>query len=268
MLFSPYRSPNWKAHNPSAATTQSNSLFISALRTLACMVPLVSALLVIGGRVADAPDGVRTVIADQQRSVPGYSNANRPSPDVPVIEYKARQEIFVLAAGPVCLVQRYADHLISRTYRSVPWTVLGCKNVAPIFGRELRAFVKRYLERSIVRLQKHVRNERFVFQLRMFAFVARVLVAANVPPSPAIEAAFGDMCDVVGYKIVSQPVTFVDRTPQLAALGMNRQPASSIPDPIRVYTHLGAIGIELQNVGPILFIGRRVGVVDIRCRPD
>ena len=40
-------------------------------------------------------------------------------------------------------------------------------------------------------------------------------VAADVIPGPAIKAAFGDARDVVGGKIVAQPVALVDRAPEI-----------------------------------------------------
>ena len=53
------------------------------------------------------------------------------------------------------------------------------------------------------------------------------------------------MRDVVWHKIVSQPVAFVKSEHHNSpVLGLDCQPASSIPDPVRVYAHLGAVRIE------------------------
>src|SRR5216684_2938752 len=112
--------------------------------------------------------------------------------------------------------------------------MLGCENVSLIFGWELLAFVESHLEGSVVRLQQHIGNNDLLFQLRMFTLMARILVTADVPPGPAIKSASFDMGDVVGRKIVSQAVTFVDRAPQLTRLRIDRQPTSRIADPIRV----------------------------------
>src|ERR1700675_1300293 len=144
LLFKPFRSPNWKAHNPKVAIALTNLitrlLLRCALRTGACstvagMVSFTRAL-VVSTRVADAPDGVRTVIGYQQRSVLSHGDPDRPPPHVLIVDHKSGDKIFVLAAGPGGLVQRYADHLISGAYRSVPRTVLGCENISLIFGRE------------------------------------------------------------------------------------------------------------------------------------
>src|SRR5229473_4557831 len=128
ILFKPFRSPNWKAHNTKVATALSNLitrlLLRCALRTVACstvagMVSFTRAF-VRSARVADAPDGVRAVIGYQQRSVMSHGDADRPPPHVSVVDYKSGQKIFILAAGPGGLVQRYADHFIPGTHRFVP----------------------------------------------------------------------------------------------------------------------------------------------------
>ena len=125
MLFRPYRSPNWKAHNATAANT-SNAIadFLPGyvLRDWSCMALRTLALLAIGTRVANAPDGVRAVIRYQQRSVLRHGDADGPSPDATVVDHKPGHKIFVLAAGPARLMSRYADDFISGAYRSVPPT--------------------------------------------------------------------------------------------------------------------------------------------------
>src|SRR5437660_3946062 len=128
ILFKPFRSPNWKAHNPKVAialnTLITRLLLRCALRTAACstvagMVSLIRAF-VGSARVADAPDGVRAVIGYQQRSVMSYSDADRPAPHVSIVDYKSGDKIFILAARSACLVERHADHFISGAHRSIP----------------------------------------------------------------------------------------------------------------------------------------------------
>ena len=93
-------------------------------------------------------------------------------------------------------------------------------------------------------------------------------MAADVPPWPAIETTFLNMRDVIGHKVVTHAITFVYRAPQLSRRGIYCQPATGITDAICVHSHPGAIGIELQDIGAILFIRRGIGVVDIRRRSD
>src|SRR5437868_14614299 len=85
ILFKPFRSPNWKAHNPKVAialnTLITRLLLRCALRTAACstlacrtlagMVPFTRAFAGTAC-IADAPDGVRAVTGYQQRPVPRH----------------------------------------------------------------------------------------------------------------------------------------------------------------------------------------------------
>ena len=59
-----------------------------------------------------------------------------------------------------------------------------------ILGWKLLAFVEREFQRRVVRLQQHIRNDHFIFQLRMLALMPRILMPAHVPPRPAVESAF------------------------------------------------------------------------------
>src|SRR6266478_2294643 len=114
-------------------------------------------------------------------------------------------------------------------------------------------------------MQNHIWRDDFVFQFRVLARVSRVLVAAHVPPRPAVETAFLNVSDVVRNEIVSQRVPLVHRTPQLAGLRVDRQ-AYTIADAGRVNSHRRTVGIELQNIGTILFRRGSIGVVNIRHR--
>src|ERR1700692_3048833 len=49
---------------------------------------------------------------------------------------------------------------------------------------------------------------------------------------------------------------------------MDSQPTSGISYPVRIHLHIRTVGIELQDVGSILFLGSGVGIVDIRCRAN
>src|SRR5580700_4483146 len=97
----------------------------------------------------------------------------------------------------------------------------------------------------------------------MFPLMARILMAADVPPGPAVKAALLDVRDVVGDKVVTQAVAFVDRAPELSGFGLNGQAASGIADSVGVDAHTGAVGVELQDVGSIFLGGSGVGIIDI-----
>src|ERR1700729_815333 len=112
--------------------------------------------------VCDAPDGIRSVVRHQQRSVGRHGHSHRPPPNFAVVEHKASQEILIVAAGMACLVERNANHFIARARGTVPGTVLGGENVALIFGRELLAAVESKLQRSIERVKTRTREKELV----------------------------------------------------------------------------------------------------------
>src|SRR6266481_7855211 len=272
MLFRPLLSPNWNAANTRTARKQSaairNLLVGRALFSAACMFLLAGIFLRVAARVADPPDGIRAVIGDKQRAIRGHGDADGASPDVAVVYYKPGDEVLVLAAGTAGLVHGDANHFIAGADGAVPGAVFGGEDIAAIFSGKLGAFIEGDFERSIVGLEEYVRNDCLVFQFGVLAVVARILVAADVPPRPAIETSVLNMSNVVGDKIVSQAVALVDGTPELAGFRIGGQAAAGISDSVGVYAHLRAVRIELQNIGAVLFFGGRIGVVDIRCRAD
>src|SRR5690242_20844808 len=71
-------------------------------------------------RINNAPDGIRTVVGEEQRTVWSYRDTDRASPHLAVVEDEARDEIFVLAAGPSSLVQGDADHFVAGADGTVP----------------------------------------------------------------------------------------------------------------------------------------------------
>src|SRR5271155_707654 len=119
--------------NPAAPTIFSS--FISRFSALRGSLRSLS-------RIADSPDRVRTVVADQQRTIGRHGHAYRTSPHVAIRQDEPGEEVFILAAGMSGLVQRHADHLIAHAHRSVPGAVLGRENVSLVLGRKLLAFIE------------------------------------------------------------------------------------------------------------------------------
>src|SRR5579871_3064621 len=170
--------------------------------------------------VADLPDGVRSIVADEQRAVVGNGYAHGTPPNIAAFSDKAGEEVLVLAAGPAVL-HRHADDLIAGALFAVPGAVLGSKGIAAILFRKLLAFIEGHFQRSKVRLQDHIGGDDLVLELRMFSLMARIGVAAHVIPGPAVEASVLHMRDVVGHQVIAQPVALIDRAPQLARLWIN-----------------------------------------------
>src|SRR5579871_4064852 len=154
--------------------------------------------------VADLPDGVRSIVADEQRAVVGNGYAHGTPPNIAAFSDKAGEEV-----------------LIAGALFAVPGAVLGSKGIAAILFRKLLAFIEGHFQRSKVRLQDHIGGDDLVLELRMFSLMARIGVAAHVIPGPAVEASVLHMRDVVGHQVIAQPVALIDRAPQLARLWIN-----------------------------------------------
>src|SRR5579862_9949842 len=134
-------------------------------------------------------------------------------------------------------VQRHTNHLVSHSYRLVPRTVLGSKNVSSILRRKFIRLVERDLQRGIMRLQQHIRHNRFILQLRMLPCMSRILMTPDVPPWPAIKSALLHMRDVIRHEVVAERVTLVHRAPQLPGPRIHADPSTGIAN---------AIGIDLE----------------------
>src|SRR5580693_1804815 len=100
-------------------------------------------------------------------------------------------------------------------------------------------------------MEYHIRCDDFVFQLSMFALVARILVAAEISKKPPVKTALLYMGNVVRDQIVPQGVAFVHRTPQLAGLRIDGHPYT-IPDTVGVHSHRRTVRTELENIRTIL----------------
>src|SRR5580704_13956112 len=223
-------------------------------------------LLCGGAGVAYAPDGFRAVVGDHQGAITRDRYAYGASPNVTVRGYKAGEEILIFAGRMPGLMQGNANHFVAHTHRLIPRPVFGSENIALVFSRQLRAVIEGHLERSAMRLQQNIRSNDLVLQLGMLALVTRILVPADIPPWPAIEPAVLHVRDVVGNEIIAKRVTFIDRAPELARLGIDGESATGIANAGGVDAHARTVGVEFQNVRAI-FLGRiRIRVIDIRAR--
>src|SRR5579884_1819610 len=101
----------------------------------------------------------------------------------------------------------------------------------------------------------------------MFAFVAWVLVPADVIPRPSIEATFLNVRDVVRREIVADFVALVHRAPQLSRFGMDRF-ADTIANSPGIDAEAAAVRIEFEHVGAVIFDGIVVSVIDVRVRAN
>src|SRR5215469_2661465 len=84
-----------------------------------------------------------------------------------------------------------------------------------------------------MRLQQNVWHADSVAQGGFLPRMARILVAADIKPGPAIEGAFAHPGYKIGHEIVTEPVALVDRTPELAGSGLHRH-SDAVAQPRRI----------------------------------
>src|SRR2546423_6367511 len=141
--------------------------------------------------------------------------------------------------------------------------MLGGKNVSLILRGKLLPLIKSQLERSIVGMENHVGRDDFVLQLGMFALVPGILMTAHVPPRPSIKATLLYVSDVIRDEVVPKRVALVYGTPQLTGFRIDGE-SRGIANAIRVYAHIRAVRIELQNVRTVLLSRCGVRIIHIR----
>ena len=152
-------------------------------------------------RIAHSPNRVRPIIAYQQRSIRGLGHPYRTPPYIAIRQHKSSQEIFILPRGISRLMQGNRESL--HIPRAHPCSTIHVRTQKYRPGTPPGTCrpIKRNLERSIVRLQQHIRHNRLIFQLRMLSLVPRILVRPHVPPRPAIKSAFLHMRDVIRTRL-------------------------------------------------------------------
>src|SRR5882724_7954870 len=74
-----------------------------------------------------------------------------------------------------------------------------------------------------MRSQQHIRNGRFGHQIRALRLDTRVHIVADVAIWPAVKSAILQGSEIIWRKIVAQFVTLIDRRPDFAGGGLQRQ---------------------------------------------
>src|SRR6184192_1564057 len=69
--------------------------------------------------IRDPPNGVRSIVGDEERAVGANGDADRAAPHVAVGRDEAGEEVLEFARR-VPILQRHADHLVARPVRAVP----------------------------------------------------------------------------------------------------------------------------------------------------
>src|SRR5258707_5624852 len=165
-----------------------------------------------------------------------------------------------------CLVQGDANHFVADAYGFVPGAVLRRENVSAVFSGELTALIKSELQGSVVRLQQYVGRDFLILQFRMLPLMTGVLMAADVPPRPAVKTAFLHVGDVIRNKVVAEAVALIYGAPQLASLRTRCNSTARIANAVGVDTQPAVRRIAHENVGAILLSRSGIGIIDVGSR--
>ena len=204
-----------------------------------------------GTLVRNAPDGPVAIFGDKQRAILCDGKSRGAAPHLFIRDDETSHEIFILPRRFAALIEEQADYFVAGADGAVPGTVERDKGTALVFGREIIALVKQDLECSRVSLEEHIGDGDPVFQIAVLAFVARIFMAADVKPRPAIEGAFLNMRRVIEGSVVSKAVSLVDDGPEFACGGLKGN-AGGISNARREDFFVRAVGIEGENVGAAL----------------
>src|SRR3979490_2980355 len=124
--------------------------------------------------------------------------------------------------------------------------MLGGKSIAAIFSRKCIPVVEGEPKRSRVRLDENIGNGDLPFQMRTFAGVPRIFVAADIVPWPPVECPFAHPRDVIRHQIVSHTVAFIGRAIQGSGGWMNSE-TNAIADTGSKGAQTFSVGVERQH---------------------
>ena len=236
------------------------------------------------------PNGAAAVVGDEHAAVCAEGDAYGAAPDVAFRCDEPGEEVFVAAFG-LAVVHGDADDLVASSFGSVPGAMLGGEGIAVILEREVLfgSGSECHLERRHVGLDEDVGNDDLAAQIDVLAGVSvwrsgcslgicggsisagrgetRVTVRTDVVPGPAVKAVFLDGRHVVRDEVVAEIVTFIDGAPELAGDGAYGF-AYAVANSGGVDLEELALGCELKDGSAMELLRRRVGIVDIRTRPD
>src|SRR6266849_2500044 len=174
----------------------------------------------------------------------GDGDADRTSPDLIVVDHKASDKILVLT-GRHAVLQADANDLVTGPLQAIPRAVLGGESVAAIFFGKIASLVERQSKRCRMRLKQNIRYCDLVFQIRTFASMPGVLMAANIIPWPSIKCVLANAGHIVGHQIVAEAIALVGRAPGRSALRLNCE-TDAIADAGGEQFPVLAVGIEGQ----------------------
>src|SRR5262245_42788749 len=129
------------------------------------------------------------------------------------------------------------------------------KSAIAILAWKLRSCVEGDAECGRVRHEQDIRNDCLSNQVRALRGDCRIEILSDVRIWPAIETAVANRRDVIGHKIVSELIAFVNRRPQCVCSRIERE-TNGISQAACKYTFSGTVGIEFEyGSTPFVIVG-------------
>ena len=185
----------------------------------------------------------------------GHRDPDRAAPHALVVGNEADKEILIHARRLTVLHQEAHD-FVAGALRAIPRAVQSDEGVARIFGGKLIRRIEGDAERRRMRLNENVRRRDAVRKVGALAFVARILMVAEIVPGPAIEGARRHVRYIVRRQVVAESIALVDGAPERAGSWLDRK-ARTIANAGRVDALVLALRIEGEDVGAALLVAER-----------
>src|ERR1700723_1583133 len=195
-------------------------------------------------------------------------NPHRASPYLSVFGDESCKKVLVLS-GSFSLLHWNANDFVTAAMVTVPGPMFGRESIPVILGRN-RGFscrIESHFQRCHVRLNQHIGGDDFGFELRMGTDQSRILMSAHVIPGPTVKSSFPHGSYIVWDKVVSEPVAFIGRTPELARDWVDRL-AHAVAKPIGIHFNKLAFRGKFEHISPVKFIRMGIRIVYVRSTSD
>ncbi len=110
------------------------------------------------------------------------------------------------------VVERNKHYLVPASDSSIPRTVFGEKRSVSIKGRELMSLVVNELERSDMRPEQHIGNDRLGDKVPSCRYPI-IYVLPEKAVRPSVKPVFNDMREIIGRDVIADVVALVHRRP-------------------------------------------------------
>src|SRR5215207_5643022 len=126
------------------------------------------------------------------------------------------------------------------------------KGIALVFIGKVLATVEGNAERSRMSLEEHIGDGHLGCKVGAVPLVARIFIAADVIPGPAVKLSLFDFGGIFEGYVVAELIALIDNAPRPAGSRVDRHPRA-IAQTGGKYRLVLAVRIDDENIGPALF---------------